>query len=114
MTDKEIEAIIKQTAITTIEELKAAGAIDQGGMIYRDVEKLLRDYYKNDAENAGLEKALKQIRTDAYFDIIPLYYYSDNTIEHIASLYDVDNSTITRNKKRLCFKIFKLLEEEKT
>ena len=113
MTRQEIEEIIKQTAIATIEELKAAGAIDQSKMIYSDVEKLLRDYYKNDADNAPLEDALKKIRTDSYFDIIPLYYYSDNTIEHIASLYDVDTSTITRNKKRLCFKIHTLLEGEK-
>lgn len=113
MTRQEIEEIIKQTAIATVEELKAAGAIDQRGMVYKDVEKLLREYYKNDEDNVRLEEVLKKIRTDSYFDIIPLYYYSDNTIEHIAQLYDVDTSTITRNKKRLCFKIYTLLEGEK-
>ena len=112
MTKQEIEQIIKQTALATVEELKAAGAIDQTGMIYKDVEKLLREYYKNDSDNSSLEEALGKIRNDAYYDIIPLYYYSDNTIEHIASLYDVDTSTITRNKKRLCFKIHKLMEEK--
>ena len=112
MTRQEIEEIIKQTAIATVEELKAAGAIDQSGLIYRSVEKHLRDYYKNDAEDPDLEEALRGIRTDAYYDVIPLYYYSDNTIEHIASLYDVDTSTITRNKKRLCFKIYKLMEDK--
>ena len=110
MTQKEIETIIKQTARATIEELKAAGAIDQNGMIYKDVEKLLRDYYKHDKDNAQLERILQEIKTDSYFDIIPLFYYSGNTIEHIASLYDVDTSTIARNKKRLCFKIYTLME----
>ena len=112
MTKQEITEIIKQTALATVEELKAAGAIDTSGLIYRSVEKLLREYFKNDCENAKLEEALGMIRTDAYYDIIPLYYYSDNTIEHIASLYDVDTSTITRNKKRLCFKIYKIMEEK--
>ena len=53
------------------------------------------------------------MKDDDYFDIIPLYYFTGNTIEHIASGYDVDISTITRNKKRLCYEIYMILEGKK-
>lgn len=111
---KEIEAIIEETIKKTIKELKAAGALkDANSMIYKEISDILSDYYKNDAENERLEAALEELKNDIYFDIIPLYYYSNNTIEHIASRYDVDASTITRNKKRLCFAIHELMGDKK-
>lgn len=113
MTDKEIEAIIERAIRKNMIALKAAGALkDNKSMIYEDVARMLTDYYKNDAENERLEAALEELKNDMYFDIIPLYYYSNNTIEHIAKRYDVDDSTITRNKKRLCFEIYELMGGE--
>lgn len=114
MTDKEIEAIIERAIRKNMITLKAAGAFkDNKSIIYKEVAGMLTDYYKNDADNESLEAALEKIKTDTYFDIIPLYFYSNNTIEHIASRYDVDASTITRNKKRLCFELYELMGEKK-
>lgn len=99
-----------RAAHKTVMQLKAAGALkDNNSIIHREISKALRSYYQNGQENKDLENALDQLKDDAYIDIIPLYYYSGNTIEHIAAAYDVDISTITRNKKRLCYEIYELM-----
>lgn len=113
MTEEKIEAIIDKTVKKAIRGLKDRGAIkSQSEMIYKDISRLLRSYYKNDEINIELERALEQLRNDMYFEVIPLYFDSDNTIEHLAKKYGVDDSTIVRNKKRLCLEIYDLMGEE--
>ncbi len=113
MTDTDIEAIIKKTAIETVKQLRVQGALkDNRSIVYAKVSRMLREFFKNDQDNEQLKAALEKLKNDAYFDIIPLYYYSNNTIEHIASGFEVDTSTITRNKKRLCYEIYELMGEE--
>ena len=113
MTDNDIEAIIKKTAVETVRQLRVQGALkDSKSIVYAHMSRMLRDYFENNRENDRLRQALDKLRDDAYFDIIPLYYYSNNTIEHIASGFEVDASTITRNKKRLCYEIYELMGEE--
>lgn len=107
MTDKEIENIVDKTIKRTFYQLKAAGALkSREAIIYKHVSDILTDYYKHDVENERLESALEELENDAYFDIIPLYYFSDCTIEHLAAKFEVDASTITRNKRRLCMELY--------
>jgi DNA-directed RNA polymerase specialized sigma subunit len=105
-----IEGTADKTVHKAICELKAAGFLkDVRQIVHKEISGRLRNYYKG-AEDPKLEEAIEQLKDDDYFDIIPLYYCTGNTIEHIASGYDVDVSTITRNKKRLCFEIYELME----
>lgn len=48
-----------------------------------------------------IDTALDSLRDDAYFDIIPMKYFESCTREEIAEYFDVDASTISRNKNRL-------------
>ena len=113
MTDSEkleIQAYIDNTIKKTVQELKKNGLINtdlKSG--YDETVSKLKAYYLNDKDDENITKALDAIKDDVYFDIIPLYYLSNQTIEHIASMYNVDTSTITRNKKRLCMEIYKLI-----
>jgi hypothetical protein len=115
--DKNIEQYIdkaaRQAAKATVHEFKASGALkDPKTIIYRDMSSRLLEFYKGEKSDPGLANALLKLSEDMYFDIIPLYYCTGNTIENIAEGFEVEISTITRNKKRLCIEIYKLLEEE--
>lgn len=114
--DKSIEQYIDKTARAAakmaVQEFKSSGALkDPKTIIYRDISTKLLDYYRHENFDQNLEDALNKLKKDMYFDIIPLYYCTGNTIENIAEGYDVEVSTITRNKKRLCIEIYKLMEE---
>lgn len=115
--DSGVLEVITSTADCTVQkaiaELKAAGFIkDVRSVVHKEISGRLKNYYKG-APDPKLKDALEQLKDDDYFDIIPLYYFSGNTIEHIASGYDVDVSTITRNKKRLCFELYEIMEDLK-
>lgn len=112
--DTGIMEVITSTADCTVQkaisELKAAGFVrDVRSVVHRQVSSRLKNYYKG-ADDPKLKAALEELKEDDYFDIIPLYYFSGNTLEHIAVGYDCDVSTITRNKKRLCFELYELME----
>ena len=99
---------------------------------YQKVEKLLYNYQDlkkvvEEKEKSGgldnipitadyvkmIEKALDDIRTDEYYDIIPLVYYHGLTTEDVAETLQKDTSTIYRNKKRLVKKLeIKLLSDD--
>lgn len=111
--DRAIKVYIDSAIKKTVRELKKQGVIntdDSAG--YAEAVARLKAYYKNDLQDDEITGALEKLSNDRYIDIIPLYFYSKNTIEHIASLYDVEISTITRNKKRLCMEIYKLITED--
>lgn len=106
-----IDLAAKESASETVRALRSAGALkDQRSIIHKRISTKLTEFYKHDQSDENMKRALKCISEDEYFDIIPLFYYVGNTIEHIASAYDVDLSTITRNKRRLCYEIHELLE----
>lgn len=48
-----------------------------------------------------IDSALQKISNDFYFDIIRLKYFEGKTGEHVAEHFDVDISTVSRNKNRL-------------
>lgn len=117
MTEKKIEALIDKSVKKAFKELKDKGVLkNQMDLIYKDMSKLLRCYFK-DLEDSGsgdpkIENALSQLEYDRFYNIIPQYYQMGYTLEELSIMYHCDISTITRNKKRLCFEIYELMEDE--
>lgn len=112
--DNAIKAYIDSAIRKTVNELKKQGLINEDHKAgYAEVITRLKVYYKNNKQDEALTDALSKLQDDPYIDIIPLYYFSMYTLEQIASVYNCDLSTITRNKKRLCKEIYKLLEGSK-
>lgn len=117
VTDKKIEAIIEKTVKKAFKEFKDHGALkSQTELIYKDMSKLLRCYYQ-DLYDCGkgdskITNALSQLEDDRFIAIIKAYYGDGYTLEELAGRLHCDISTITRNKKRLCFEIYELMEEE--
>lgn len=83
---------------------------DRSTVIYEEVAKMLRDAYDSGETNRELVHAMRQLTSDPYFELLPKYFGEGLTIERLAEEYDVEVSTITRNKKRLCLKIYELME----
>ena len=110
--DNAIKAYIDSAIRGTIHELKKQGLINEDHKAgYAEVVTRLKVYYKNDKHDEALTDALLKLQSDPYINIIPLYYFSGYTLEHIANIYSCEISTITRNKKRLCMEIYKLITE---
>jgi RNA polymerase sigma factor (sigma-70 family) len=52
-----------------------------------------------------IDRALETIQEDEYYEIIPLKYFDNCTIEEIAERLGKDDSTVRRNKNRLINKL---------
>ena len=103
MDKKMVRLIVRET----IEELKRTGLLQTvNEMAYGEITNILYDYYKDGMCDHEISKALKVLDGDPYAKIIPLYFCYGYTIERIAETFDVDVSTVTRNKKRLCLSIY--------
>lgn len=50
---------------------------------------------------ALIDKCLDAIKTDQYYEIIPMRYFEGRTLEDIGLYFGCDHSTISRNKNRL-------------
>lgn len=109
MTTNQIENIIDRTVKRAVQELKSSGFIKkQSEMIYKESSKRLYNFYQG-KEDPELERVLSDLGRDFYYEIIPLFYNDELTIEAIARHFNVDASTVTRNKKRLCIEIYEML-----
>ena len=106
MTEEEIKKIVKMT----VKELKREGmAKEIDDVMFEDMSKRLY-YHFNEGYSEEVARVLERIKTDFYYSIIPMYYGKRMTHEAIAEKLNVEVSTITRNKKRLCIDIYRLLE----
>lgn len=110
MHDVDIKAIIAETVNTTVLKLKMAGLMrDDRRSAYQKTEELLRNYkeFKESDQPytqklvAKIDEALDSIKSDIYYDIIPLTYFEDETRENIAERFNTTERTISRNKGRL-------------
>ena len=52
-----------------------------------------------------IERALETIKDDKYYDIIPMKYWDEMTMESIAERFDCEDKTVRRNKSRLVNKL---------
>lgn len=109
MTPEQVREVVKMT----LDELSNRKLIkDDYQTILKAVERQLHNFFNNETCKAvGVTYALKQLSDDPYIDIIYLHYRDGRTLEWIAEYYDKEVSTIKRNKKRLIYKIYELLEE---
>lgn len=109
--DYQDKLFIREIVKETISELKRTGLLKNvTDLAYSEVTELLKDYYDSGERDSVISKALKELDSDTYFKIIPLYFRYNYTIEQIAEVFDVEISTITRNKKRLCLDIYSLIQ----
>ena len=107
MTPEQIREIVKMT----LDELTARKLIkDNYPVILGVVEKKLTEFFNNRGDGNGISYTLNQLSDDPYIDIIFYQYRDYKTLEWIAEYIGVDVSTVKRNKKRLIYKIYELLE----
>lgn len=106
--DKEfVQAIV----LEIIKQLKRNGLLKSvADSAYHEATAILRRHYKNGENDPAVAAALKQLENDTYYKIIPLYFSYGYTIEEIAEVFDVEISTISRNKKRLSLEIYNMIE----
>lgn len=107
MTPEQVREIVK----ITIDELTKAKLLqtDSYQAVLKIIEPKLSKFFNGD--NNGISTILTQLYDDPYIDIIFLQYRDAKTLEWIAEYFKVDVSTIKRNKKRLIYKIYELLED---
>lgn len=107
MNEEEVKRIIELTVQKTIKEYKRNGLIkDSDAAMYADASEILMSYYRAGKTDAQITYAIQGQRFDPYYRIIPLYYGEGKTVEGIAEELGVDVSTVVRNKKRICLKIY--------
>ena len=104
LTEKEVKIIVK----ATIDELRKSGYLKRSDDIaYSEVSARLFEYFKHPDSDPVINSALDRIKGDRYYSIITMYYRDRYTIDWIAESFGCEISTITRNKRRLCLKIYR-------
>lgn len=107
MTEHEVKIIVK----ATVDELRRSGYLKRSDDIaYSEISARLFDYFKHPEDDPDIRNALEGIRGDHYYNIITMYYRDRVTIDWIAEEFNCEISTITRNKKRLCLRIYHEVE----
>lgn len=107
---KEAKAVIEQTVVDTVRELRRTGMIRRyDDIAYSQISSRLYDYYKDPEKDPEMGSALEKIKGDEYFDILPMYYQQRITVDWIAESYRCKYQTVGRNKKRLCLRLHSLL-----
>lgn len=110
MTDEQITELVVNTVNMTVLKLKMAGLLrDNRKTAYQKTEELLRNYnnFKSSDQEITqklvqkIDNALYDIKDDVYYEIIPLTYFSNETRETIAEIFNTTERTISRNKGRL-------------
>ena len=118
LNDAQIAKIINDTVNATVLKLKMAGLMkDSRKTAFQKTEELLRNYnlFKVSDEPYTIklvhkiDEALYEIKDDIYYDVIPLYYFQNQTREYNAEYYDTTVTTISRNKSRLVNKLKAML-----
>ena len=116
MNDDKLKNYIDEVTTQTIVKLKKSGLMkDNKRSTFKKTEDILKNYnrYKkaieNDSDNTIktkkllniIDNALESIENDPYYSIIEMFYFENKTRSEIAEFFDVDEKTISRNKKRL-------------
>lgn len=117
----DVDKIIDRTVNKTILKLKMAGLMrDTDKTAAQKTEELLRNYKSLKLSDqpyakklvSKIDEALETIRDDPYYEIIPLYYFSEYSREYVAFKFETTPTTISRNKARLIDKLKVILYSE--
>lgn len=104
-----IRELVAGAVKETIQELRRNGLLKRSDDVaYAEISERLFEYYRNPARDEAMKTALEKIKVDYYYNIIPQYYRNKMTIDWIAEDYHCEISTIARNKKRLCLRLYNL------
>ena len=106
MTEEEVKRIVK----LTVEEMRRGHDVKD---MYIRLEKyfLNLNEYIEDGGDPALASAILKINGDEYYPIIPLKFNDLYTDEQVAEIMNREVSTIRRNKKKLCLKLMREVEE---
>lgn len=113
---QDIHEIISETIDQTILKLKMAGLMkDEQKSAFQRTEQVLKNYKELEKAHSEdgtasafidvVDRALKQIEDDDYFDIIPMIYFDGWSREEIAEFFGITVTTVSRNKTRLVNKL---------
>lgn len=103
-------SVMARTVVYTLQQLQKEQE-RQDRAVYEDASEILESYFWSKDKDEEVRKALDELRRDEYYDIIPMYYGDHFTIDYIAGKLNASVSTITRNKKRLCLKLYEKIGE---
>lgn len=103
---------IKQIVNNTIEELQKKGMLRGfNDIAYKVMAERLNNHFHVSEDNM-MTTLLKRMEKDQYISIIYYFYKDGFKIESIAEILGVDESTVTRNKKRLCIELYRMEHEQ--
>lgn len=106
----DVEKIIEDTVNRTVTKLKVTGLMrDDRKSAFQKTEELLRNFNNLKLSDEPKTKilidktseALLSIEDDLYYEIIPMFYFKNETREYIADYFNTTVTTISRNKTRL-------------
>lgn len=107
---EELNKIIRTTVQETVKAMKREGMVRSSEEIaLAELGTRLYAHYR-EKKDPDVEAALKAIKRDKYFDVIPRFYSRQCTIEELAGMYGRDTATIWRAKKRLCRRLCEILK----
>lgn len=105
-----IENTARKTARSVVAEMKRKDLVKSNALnSFKKTEKVLYEYpvwrKSDDAETQKfcelIERALKEVEQDPYFELIELKYFERWTHERIAEYFDVDVSVISKRRTKL-------------
>lgn len=101
------DADIKRVVNATIDSMLRKNMLRYNDdVILSSVGNILTRYYDNDAKDMTINATLEELSDHTYSDILTMYYRDHMTLEVIAEKYNVDVSTVRRNKRKLCLEFY--------
>ena len=110
---REIREIVEDTVRETVREMKKSGLLKRADDVaYNEVSARLYEYYEHPERDPEMAAALEKIAGDEFFQIVPEFYRDRIAVTYITEEFPgtTSETTIWRNKKRLCLQIYKMLQ----
>ena len=74
--------------------------------------EMINKHFKGEF-NSDVYEAIKSLRGDKYYEVLPLYFQNGFTLEKLAEEFNCETSTISRNKKRLCMEVLRRVRKKR-
>ena len=116
-----IESTARKTARSVVSEMKRKDMVKSNALnSFKKTEKVLYEYpawKKSDNDETRkfcelIERALKEVECDPYYELIELKYFERWTHERIAEYFDVDVSVISKRRTKLIDKLRPIIFSE--
>ena len=111
MKKDEIEAIVEAAVVKTVRELRKNGLLKRSDDVaYNEIGARLYEYYRIPDNDPEMAAALAAIQSDPYADVLKWFYRDHKSIDETADRVPCDRVTALRNKKRLCLRLYQILQ----